>query len=100
MSPQERAPRKRLASARGRFDTVLPQEALDRRASHVEAEVAQRPAQAGELVHGWTGTSTSVWRADPDMDSAAQTAAKLVLEPIFEAGFKPTLPSEPSGSSP
>jgi hypothetical protein len=47
MSPQECAPRKRLAPARGRLDPVLPRDALDRRASHVEAEVAQRSAQAG-----------------------------------------------------
>jgi len=42
VSPQERAPRKRLASARGRLDPVVPQDALDRRASPVETEVVQR----------------------------------------------------------
>ena len=46
MSPQERAPRKRLAPARGRLDSVLSQDALDRGASHVETEVVQRSAQA------------------------------------------------------
>jgi hypothetical protein len=52
MSPQERAPRKRLAPARGRLDPVVSQDALDRRASHVEAEVVQRPAQAGVAPRG------------------------------------------------
>ena len=52
MSPQERAPRKRLAPARGRFDPVVSQDALDRGASHLEAEVAQRSAQAGVTPRG------------------------------------------------
>ena len=46
MSPQERAPRERLAAAGSRLDTVFPQDALDRGAPNIEAEVAQRPAQA------------------------------------------------------